>query len=149
MTDLAPAVEIQRRIRDTRAQLERFLSKARPRKTRLLNTTIVGGTIAAALTAGPAVGGPSFTAWLTQSLGLRSPAWRLLCAGATVCSVLAAAATQLLKSNHLEEHVARAEACRARLEVLDVSLSLHHIDVAQATSEYLRCVEDTAVLGLS
>jgi len=71
--------EVISRIRHKRLQLEKFLSAARPRK-RLINTTIVGGSIAAALTAAPALGGQSFTAWLTGALGLTSPAWRILCA---------------------------------------------------------------------
>jgi MFS family permease len=144
----APVSEVLNRIRAKRAQIERFLARAQPRKRRLLNTTIVGGTLAAALTAGPAVGGQTFTAWLTQIAGLQSPSWRLLCAGAAISSLLAAVATQMLKSTHLEEHVARAQTCRARLEVLDVALLMQHIDVSQATGEYLKCVEDAALLGL-
>jgi hypothetical protein len=138
--------ELLDRIKLKRGQLETFLSKARPRKRRLLNTTIVGGTIAAALTAVPAVGGPSLTAWLTGILGLVSPSWRVLCAAASVCSVMATVATQLLKSQNIEENVTRAQGCRAKLEVLEVGLTMGHIDPRQATSEYLKCVEDAAFL---
>jgi MFS family permease len=137
------------RIRQTRAQLETFLSTARPRKRRLLNTTIVGGSLATVLTAGPAVGGPSFTAWLTGALGLASPSWRVLCAAASVCSVMATVATQLLKSHNIEEHVTRAQGCRAKLEVLEVGLTLGQLDARQATTEYLKCVEDAAFLESS
>src|SRR5262249_20577690 len=105
--------EIVSRVQQKRLQLERFLSAARPRKRRLINTTIISGTVAAALTAAPALGGQSFTAWLTATLGLTSPSWRILCAAASVCSVTATVATQLLKSHSIEEHVTRAEGCRA------------------------------------
>jgi MFS family permease len=146
MTNAASNDDLVNRIRQKRTQLEAFLGVARPRKRRLLNTTIVGGTLAAALTAGPAVGGPSFTAWLTAALGLTSPSWRVLCGAASVCSVLATVATQLLKSNNIEEHVTRAQGCRAKLEVLEAGLTLGQIDARQATTEYLKCVEDAAFL---
>jgi hypothetical protein len=134
------------RIAGKHKQVERFIAAGQPRKRRLVNTTIVCGTIAAALTAGPAVGGQSFTVWLTKTLGLTAPAWQLLCAAAALSSGTATIATQLLKSNNIEEHVARAQACRAKLEVLEVGLSVGHMDVGQATTEYLRCVEDASFL---
>jgi MFS family permease len=138
--------ELTDRIRQTRQELDAFLASAVPRKRRLLNTTIVGGSLAAALTAGPAVGGQSFTAWLTMVFELGSPSWRLLCAAASVCSITATVATQLLKSHNVEDQVSRAQACRAKLEVLDVSLQLGEIDAHQASAEYLRCVEQVAFL---
>jgi hypothetical protein len=138
--------ELVTRIRQKRVQLETFLSTARPRKRRLLNVTIVGGSLAAALTAAPALGGPSFTAWLTGVLGLASPSWRVLCGAASVCSVMATVATQLLKSHNIEEHVTRAQGCRAKLEVLEVGLTMGQLDARQATTEYLKCVEDAAFL---
>jgi hypothetical protein len=141
--------ELLSRIRKKRGDLDAFLQSAQPRKRRLLNTTIVGGSLAAALTAGPAVGGPSFTAFLTGALGLTSPSWRLLCAAASVSSIAATIATQLLKSNHVEENVARAQGCRAKLEVLDLGLAMGQIDAKQAAAEYLKCVEDSAFLTQS
>ena len=143
------ADDLVSRIRQKRAHLETFLSAARPRKRRLLNITIIGGSLAAALTAAPAIGGQSFTAWLTGALGLASPSWRVLCGAATICSVMATVATQLLKSHNIEEHVTRAQGCRAKLEVLEVGLTLGQLDLRQATSEYLKCVEESAFLESS
>ena len=134
-------------IRRKRSQLETFVSAARPRKRRLINTTIVGGSLAAALTAAPAVGGPSFTAWLTTAMNLTSPSWRILCAAASVCSITATVATQLLKSHNIEEHLTRAQSCKAKLEVLEIGVTLGQLDSRQATTEYLRCVEETAFLS--
>jgi hypothetical protein len=133
-------------IRQKRGQLEKFLSSARPRRRRLTNTTIVGGTVAAALTAAPALGGAPFTMWLTGALGLTSPSWRILCGAAFVCSAASTVATQLLKSQNLEEYVSRAQGCRAKLEMLEVGLTAGQLEVQQATSEYLKCVEDTPFL---
>jgi hypothetical protein len=139
--------ELLARIKEKRKQVDAFLAGALPRKRRLLNATIIGGSLAAVLTAGPAVGGQAFTAWLTQALGLSSPSWRLLCGAAAVCSVASTVATQLLKSHQIEEHVTRAQGCRAKLEVIELGLSLGDLDARQATTEYLKCVEETAFLN--
>ena len=138
--------DILSRIRAKRAEVERFLSAAVPRKRRLLNTTIVGGSMAAALTAGPAVGGQAFTAWLTMTMGLTSPSWRLLCGAASAASIMATVATQLLKSNNIEQNIGRAQSARAKLEVLETSLTLGQLDTRQAVAEFLKCVEDAAFL---
>lgn len=145
MPDAMPS-ELVAHITRKRGQVETFLAGALPRKRRLLNLTIIAGTLAAALTAAPAVGGQAFTAWLTGALGLGSPSWRLLCGAAAVCSVLSTLATQLLKSNRLEERVSRALTCKARLEVLEVGIAAGQVSPAQATTEYMRCAEDAAFL---
>ena len=134
------------RIADKRAQIDRFIARALPRKRRLLNVTLIGGTVAAALTAAPAAGGASFTAWLTRTFELTSPSWQLLCGVASACSIAATVATQLLKSQNVEEQVAKAQSCRARLEALQVGLEIGAIDASQATAEYIRCVEESAFL---
>jgi hypothetical protein len=136
-------------IREKRALLDRFIARNLPRKRRLLNVTIIAGTLAAALTVGPAVGGQSFTGWLTMALELTAPAWQLLCGAAAACSVTATVATQLLKSQNVEEHVTRAQSCRAKLEVLEIGLATGTVDAKQATTEYLRCVEESAFLETS
>jgi MFS family permease len=134
------------RVQEKRRQVDAFVRGALPRKRRLLNVTIIGGTLAAAFTAGPAAGGPTFTGWLTATFGLNAPAWQLLCGAAAACSVAATVSTQLLKSQHIEEHVTRAQSCRAKLEVIEIGLSTGHLDAAQATTEFIRCVEEVAFL---
>lgn len=149
MINIMSNEELVGRIRQKRTQMETFLSVARPRKRRLINTTIVGGTLAAALTAAPAVGGQAFTVWLTGVLGLASPSWRVLCAAASVCSAISTVATQLLTSHKIEEKVIRAQGCREKLEVLEVGLTMGQLDAQQATTEYLKCVEEAAFLEVS
>ena len=134
------------RIQQKRRQVEGFVAGAVPRKHRLLNVTIIGGTLAAAFTAGPAAGGATFTSWLTMTFGLTAPAWQILCGAAAACSVAATVSTQLLKTQHIEEHVARAQSCRAKLEVLEIGLTTGHIDAVQATTEFIRCVEEVSFL---
>jgi hypothetical protein len=65
-TGHGPSAELLARVPRKRQDVERFIGGALPRK--LLNVTIVGGTLAVALTAGPAAGGPSFTAFTASFL---------------------------------------------------------------------------------
>lgn len=134
------------RIREKRAQVDRYLAKALPRKRRLLNATLLGGALAALLTAGPALGGKTFSAWLSEVFGLHSPAWQLLCGAAALCSLTAAISTQLLKSHGLEENLARAQLCSTKLELLELGLAAGQLDGAQALAEYGKCVEAAAFL---
>jgi len=60
----------------------------------------------------------------------------------------AAGATQLLKSQNVEEQVSRAQSCRAKLDVLEIGIKTGQIDAPRATSEYMRCVEESAPLNL-
>jgi hypothetical protein len=43
--------------------------------------------------------------------------------------------------------VTRAAGCRAKLEVLEIGLTVGQLDLKQATAEYLKCVEEAAVLS--
>jgi MFS family permease len=133
-------------IRRKRVQVDAIVSSALPRKRRLLNTSIVGGALAAVLTTGPAVGGQTFVAWMKSMLDLTAPGWQILCGAAALCSAAAAVSTQLLKSNSLEERVFRGQSCRAKLEVLEVGLTTGQIDLPRATTEYMKCLEEAAFL---
>jgi MFS family permease len=133
-------------VRQKRRQVDAFLTSAVPRKRRLMNITIAAGAVAAALTAAPAAGGQTFTTWMTTAMGLTSPSWRLLCGLATVCSIMATVATQLLKSNNLEERVIRAQSCRAKLEVLEIGIVAGQLDPPRATAQYIECVADVAFI---
>jgi hypothetical protein len=145
MADAIPT-DLLDTVRHKRQQLNAFLATAVPRKRRLMNITIVAGALAAALTAAPAAGGQPFTAWMTAAMGLSSPSWRLLCGAASIFSIMATVATQLLKSNNLEERITRAQGCRAKLEVLEIGIAAGQLDATRATAEYLQCVQDAAFL---
>jgi cytochrome bd-type quinol oxidase subunit 2 len=133
-------------ISDKRRAVESYARSANVRRKRLLNTTVFAGAIAATLTAGPALGGRSFSDRLTDQFGLSSPVWQLLCAAATVCSLAAAVATQLAKSHNLDERIASAHRARARLEWLEVALAAGQITYANAASEYGQSVESVGFI---
>jgi hypothetical protein len=54
---------------------------------------------------------------------------------------VAAVATQLLKSENLEERVARAESVRARLGILDMGRITGSVTPAQVSTECAACLE--------
>jgi cellobiose-specific phosphotransferase system component IIB len=133
-------------IQAKREHLDTYLARTVARRRRQLNLTLVAGTLAAALTAAPALGGKPAADWLTAALGLSSPAWRLLCVAGMICSLTATVTTQLAKSHNVDEHINRAQTARARLEMLEVGLSLPGYDYAAAAEECLQCIKDTAFI---
>jgi hydroxymethylpyrimidine/phosphomethylpyrimidine kinase len=88
----------------------------------------------------------AFSDWLNETFGLTSPAWQVLCAGAALCSLSAAISTQLLKSYAIEEHVARAEAVRAKLEALELGRITGRLTPEQVATEYTACIEQATFL---
>jgi|GEM_PF-1514895 len=140
------ALDLGARIQKKHIQVTHYLTQTKPTKRRLLNSSIIGGSLSALLTAGPALGGQSFSTWLTGSFGLNSPSWQILCGAAAVCSLVATVSLQLLKSNRLEENLAKAQVCSAKLEILEIGLGAGQIDEKQALAEYIRCVEGTDFL---
>ena len=129
-----------------RSQVAAYLIHARARQRRLINLAIVAGAVATVLTASPALGGLAFSDWLNETFGLTSPAWQVLCAGAALCSLAAAISTQLMKSHAIEEHVARAEAVRAKLEALDLGRITGRLTPEQVATEYSACIEQASFL---
>lgn len=143
---LKGSLDLASRIHNKRAQVNAYLSQTKPTKRRLLNASIIGGSLSALLTAGPALGGQTFSSWMSGVFGLHSPSWQILCGAAALCSLVATVSLQLLKSNKLEENLAKAQVCSAKLEILEIGLSAGQIDNKQALAEYIRCVEGTDFL---
>jgi hypothetical protein len=132
------------RVRDKHREVDGYLRTAATQRRLLLNLTIIAGSCAAALTAGPALGGKSMAEWLSAVFGLSSPSWQLLCAAASVCSLAATIAIQLLKSHNVDERIARAQDVRARLEMLEMSIAGDELDYTHAASQYSTCIKDSS-----
>jgi hypothetical protein len=113
---------------------------------RLVTVTIVAAAIATLLTASAAFGGKPLADWLTETFALSTPSWRILCAVAAVCSLTAAVATQLHTSKNYVEHIARAQEVKASLEMLEVAIAFSHLNEHEATSEYLKIIENTSFI---
>lgn len=129
-----------------RGIIQAFLSKENPRSKRYISITIICSAIAAALTAGPAFGGKTFTAWFTDIFGLNSPTWQLLCLGATGFSVAAVIATNLSKSHDVASKIQRAQTADAKLEGLETLIEMDHIDAEKASSLYVQYLNDIPFL---
>jgi MFS family permease len=126
------------RIEEKQRAIRAYLGRERPRRTRLANTSIVGSALAAAFTAGPAVGGTGFTNSVAELFNLSddSVVWRGLCLLAVICSVAAALATNFATSHSLADRVSAAETCSAQLEGLQVALNFGHIEIEEAVKLY-------------
>lgn len=146
MSQNPKAKDLLKCIGDKRSEIAAFLAKTRPRNRRLVNVSIVCSALAGAMTAGPALGGKSLTAWLTEVLGLSSPIWQLLCLGATACSVSAAIATNMSKSHDIASKILRAQTCNAKLEGLETLVKIEQIDIAEASSLYTKYLPEVSFI---
>ena len=136
-------------LRHQRDLLTRFLRRNQPRQQRLSTLAVAASTLAAVLTAAPALGGPTFTTELTTLLGLQSPSWRWICAAAALLSTLASSCSQVLQSSRLEEKVSRCQSAMARLDAHELGLELGQFERDYAAETLLACVEASAALDPS
>lgn len=134
------------RITERHRDVEAFLKRARPKSERLTTVSVVSSAVAAALTAGPGLGGPSFTQNVAGAFGGRddSLVWRLLCILAMVVSVVAAISANLGKSKDAEARIIAAETSKAELEGLRTMLEFGQVSVPDAVGLYQQYVSKVA-----
>ena len=130
------------KIRNKRKELAEYLARTEPRHTRLINSSIVFGALAASLTAGPGVGGDGFISAAKEVVSFGIPVWQMLCLAATVLSVSVVIVNGMLKSHGLTSKVAKTRACDAKLESLEIMLELEQIEIKQATQSYTQCLTE-------
>lgn len=141
MTDQADWERLQKRIEDRRRTVEAYLRRARPRAERLTYVAIVSSALAAALTAGPGVGGTGFTGGVAAGLDIaESTVWRSLCLLGMVTSVVAAISANLSKSRNAEARIVSAEACNAELEGLQTLVEFQQVSLQEALKLYQQYV---------
>lgn len=133
---------LSRRIRDRRRTVDAYLRRARPRAERLTYASVVSSALAAALTAGPGLGGAAFTTTVSETLNLEGAPqiWQPLCLLATVVSVIAAISANLSKSKNAEARIVQAEACNAELEGLQALVEFRQCSVEDAVVMYQQYV---------
>ena len=121
-----------------RAAVQAFLRENRPRIRRRATLTIVLSSLAAAFTAGPALGGESFAESVQRTLGLATEAlvWQLLCLLALLVSVSAAVLTNIARSQDSEARLSTVEAVNAELEGLASLLHYGHLSLEDAVKLY-------------
>jgi hypothetical protein len=129
-----------KKIATKREKVSAYLAKTEPRNSSLITCSIVAGALAAALTAGPGVGGDGFINSVKNVVSFGIPIWQVLCLVATLLSVAAVIANGMLKTNNLTAKIGTARACDTKLERIETMLELGQIDLAQATREYTECL---------
>lgn len=129
-------------IGDRRRTVEAYLRKARPRAERLTLVSIVSSALAAALTAGPALGGAEFNHSVALTVGAErdSSIWRVLCVLALVVSVIAAVSANLSRAKGAETKIINAETCRAELEGLQTLMEFQQVPLPEALKLYQQYV---------
>ncbi|QDG63649.1 hypothetical protein [Pseudarthrobacter sp. NIBRBAC000502771] len=144
--DPATRQQLSELIEQRRANIRTFLRQARPRRNRLINMSVIGSALAAALTVGPAAGGTKFTEGVQALLSLDddSTVWRILCLLAVLCSLTAAVSTGLSNSHELASRVSAAEACNAELEGLAGALAFGRLHLEDAVRLYQQYIAKVA-----
>lgn len=129
------------RIKDRRETLDVYLRAARPRADHLTQVSIVSSALAAALTAGPAVGGQRFVDRVAGELEIGGSAvWRPLCLLAMLISIVAAISTNLSKSKNTEARIVSVEATNAELEGLQALIEFDQVALEDAIKLYQQYV---------
>jgi hypothetical protein len=130
------------RIKAKRASVRAFVRQLEPLGDRETNVSIICSAVAAVLTAGPAIGGTSFTGAIQGAFALHddAPVWRLLCLTAMAVSVVAAISTNLYKSHDVAGRLSKAEACNAGLEGLETLVEFGQIQLGDALKLYQQYV---------
>jgi flavin-binding protein dodecin len=126
------------KIEDERVQIESYLRRARPRHARLTVITLVTTALAAALTAGPALGGQDFTTWAARTFGLASSSavWQPLCLAAMLVSITAAICVNLNQASKADSKIVSAEVCNTELACLQTLVEFHQVSLDEALKLY-------------
>jgi hypothetical protein len=133
-------VRLLETVRARRACIDAYVKHKTPASTRLSTVSIVSSAIAAALTAGPALGGTTFAQTVQDGLNLDRPdmVWRILCFAALAVSITAAISANLSKSHDLTSRIAAAEQAGAVLERLQRRLEFPQQGVETDVQEVVR-----------
>jgi hypothetical protein len=136
------------RIEGRRAAVRAYLQENRPRLRRRSNLTVVLSALAAVFTAGPAVGGETFSGGVQRALGLSTDSivWRVLCLAALLVSVTAAILTNLTKTQDELGRLSTVEAAGAELEGLMTLLEFGQLEASDAVTLYQQYAEKISFL---
>jgi ABC-type uncharacterized transport system fused permease/ATPase subunit len=133
--------ELKQKIAQSLERANRKAARTRPLNSALGWTGMGAGALATLFAAMPAATG-------TAMMGSGVEGWRLTCGVVAAITLLGTVATGLSQQLNLTDTVARAQACAARLNALDVALSLGTLQPGDAAARYTEIVaEYGSVLG--
>lgn len=138
--------ELCQHIEERQLNLRSYLQLARPRRTLFSNTSIVGSSVVAVLTAGPGIGQVKFTEYVARTTILDSgtDVWQVICLIAAILSALTAIATRMATSNGVTERITAVETVNAELEGLRAALTFGDLPLAEAAHRYQQALTKAA-----
>ena len=148
MSDGELQQKLVERIKTRRGHINAYVGDLETQDTRLTNVSIVSSAIAAALTAGPALGGTNFTEGMQKLFSLPddSIVWRLLCLAATIVSIVAAVSTNIYRSRDTASRLAKAQAASRMLAALEASVEFGQVPAEEAAKLYQQYVAEVAFI---
>ncbi len=137
-----------RKIKTKRAKIKEYTARLDRRSGLLTNLNIVCTGVSAVLTAGPALGGESFTGISQQILGLASDStvWRALCFLTLVLSLVGLIANNLYRGHEMATRLAKAQSSCVLLEGLETSIEFKLYSLEEATKLYEQYIADVAFI---
>jgi hypothetical protein len=128
--------DLLQKIISKRNSVHSYIVKHEPRNRILINVAIICGVIGTALAGIPAIGGAGAIESIKAATQPSLPVWQLLCIGASLSTMSATIATTLRSNHDISNRLAKAQACEARLEMLELLLTNNQIETKQAIEKY-------------
>lgn len=124
------------KINSKRKQVQDFILRQGPRNKLLINVAIICGIMGTALAGIPAIGGTAAIDGIKSVTQTQLPIWQILCIGAALSTMAATIATSLRSNHDTTNRLTKAQACDAKLEMLELLLTSNQIDMKQAIEKY-------------
>jgi len=128
--------ELLEKIIAKRNSVHSFIVKHEPRNKVLINIAIICGVIGTALAGVPAIGGQGAIDSIKAAAQPPLPVWQLICIGASLSTMVATIATTLRSNHDVSNRLAKAQACEAKLEMLELLVTSKQIETKQAIEKY-------------
>lgn len=134
------------KIANKRKAIAKYIAKNEPHQRKLVNASIISGAVAAALTAGPGVGGNEFIQKVNDStpFDIGIPTWQIICVAATILSVASVVFNGMIKTHDMSAKISSARGCDAKLEGLELRLALSQLKADDAASLYSQYINEIA-----
>ena len=128
--------ELLEKINAKRNLVRAFVEKQEPRNKLMVNVAIICGIAGTALAGIPAIGGTAAIDGIKAVTQPQLPVWQILCIGAALATMAATIATSLRSNHDTANKLSKAQACEAKLEMLELLISNNQIDAKHAIEKY-------------
>lgn len=128
--------DLLKKVAARREQIEAYISRQVPRNKMLINIAVTCGIVGTALAGIPAIGGTGAIDTLKSFTQTALPIWQILCIGAALSTMAATIATTLRSNHDTSAKLTKAQACTARLEMLELLMLNTQIQIKDAIEKY-------------